>query len=144
MLANGTLLGFRPKGSNDTFIDLPDLKELPDIDDKPERVENTPLNATSKRYEMGVGDMGEMDYKFCYDGPVPGSALCLLEPFDAAGTELEFQETWTDGVRIQYTAVPHLSFTRGAGLNGIILLKVSMYISSDIETILPNANEGGN
>ncbi len=142
MLANGTLLGFRPKGSQETFTDLPDLKELPDIDDKPERVENTPICATSKRYEMGVGDMGEMAYTFCYDGPSPGSAYYLLQSADADGEALEFQETWTDGVRIQYTAVPHLSFSRQGGINGIVLLKVTMFISSDIETILPT--EGGN
>lgn len=143
MLANGTLLGFRPKGSPEIFTDLPDLKELPDIDDKPERIENTPINATSKRYEMGVGDMGEMAYTFCYNGADdPGSAICLLQDANAAGEELEFQETWTDGVLIQYTAVPHLSFTRGTGLNGIILLKVTMFITSDIETILPT--KGGN
>ena len=141
MLANGTLLGFRPKGSQEAFTDLPDLKELPDIDDNPERVENTPICAATKRYEMGVGDAGEMAYTFCYNGPTPGSAICLLREPAATHTELEFQETWTDGVLIQYTAVPHLSFTRGTGLNGIILLKVSMYITSDIETILPE-NQG--
>mgnify|MGYP001146171520 FL=1 len=60
MLANGILLGFRPKGSQEEYVDLPELKEVPDLQNKPERVENTPLNAANKRYEKGIGDPGEM------------------------------------------------------------------------------------
>lgn len=137
MLANGILLGFKPKGSEGPYTDLPDLKEVPDVQNKPERVEDTPLNATNKRYKKGVGDPGEMVYKFCYEGPTPGSAIRLLQQYAATDTELDFQETWPDGTLIQYTAVCNLSFARGGGINSLVHLQVEMFISSDIETVLP-------
>lgn len=142
MLANGILLGFRLAGSQGEYIDLPELKEVPDLQNKPERVENTPLNAANKRYEKGIGDPGEMVYKFCYHGPVKGSAIVLLQEHAATDTELDFQETWPDGTIIQYTAVPNLSFARGGGINTVVDLQVEMFVTSDIETVLPE-NQGG-
>lgn len=142
MLANGILLGFRPAGSPGEYTDLPELKEVPDLQNKPERVENTPLNAANKRYEKGIGDPGEMVYKFCYHGPVKGSAIVLLREHAATDTELDFQETWPDGTIIQYTAVPNLSFVRGGGINSVVDLQVEMFVTSDIETVLPE-NQGG-
>lgn len=137
MLANGILLGFKAKGSDGPYTNLPDLKEVPDIQKNPERVENTPISATNKRYERGVGDPGQMIYKFCYYGPTPDSAIRLLQDADAAGTELDFQELWPDGTKIEYTAVPNVSFARGGGINSVVDLQVEMFISSDIETVLP-------
>lgn len=142
MLANGILLGFRPAGTQGEYTDLPELKEVPDLQNKPERVENTPLNAANKRYEKGIGDPGEMVYKFCYHGPVKGSAIVLLQEHAATDTELDFQETWPDGTIIQYTAVPNLSFARGGGINSVVDLQVEMFVTSDIETVLPE-NQGG-
>lgn len=141
MLANGILLGFRLPGGQGEYTDLPELKEVPDLQNKPERVENTPLNAANKRYDKGIGDPGEMVYKFCYHGPVKGSTIVLLQPYAATDTELDFQETWPDGTIIQYAAVPNLSFARGGGINSIVDLQVEMFVTSDIETILPD--EGG-
>lgn len=142
MLANGILLGFRPKGSQEEYVDLPELKEVPDLQNKPERVENTPLNAANKRYEKGIEDPGEMVYKFCYHGPVAGSTIVLLQGPASTDTELDFQETWPDGTIIQYTAVPNLSFARGGGINSVVDLQVEMFVTSDIDTILPE-NQGG-
>lgn len=143
MLANGILLGFRTKEGEGEYTDLPELKEVPDLQNKPERVENTPLNAANKRYEKGIGDPGEMVYKFCYHGPVEGSTIVLLQEYAATDTELDFQETWPDGTIIQYTAVPNLSFARGGGINSVVDLQVEMFVTSDIDTILPK-NTGGN
>lgn len=142
MLANGILLGFKAPGAAGTYTDLPELKEVPDLQNKPERVENTPINAANKRYEMGVGDPGEMVYKFCYHGPKKGSAIVLLQNALLSNTELDFQETWPDGTIIQYTAQPNISFARGGGINSVVDMQVEMFVTSDIETILPD--EGGN
>lgn len=136
MLANGTILGFKKPGQ-ENYTDLEDLKTVPDIGSSPEMVENTPLRATSKRYEAGIGDLGTMEYTFVYDGNSKNSTYRVLRPYADKHQKLEFQETWTDGTKFQYTAIPSLSFTRGGGINGVVDLKVSMAICSDIEVIDP-------
>ena len=66
MLANGAKLGYKKKGGS-AFTDLPGLKEIPEIGVEPEKVDNTCLTDPHKTYEMGIGDLPEMTYKFRYD-----------------------------------------------------------------------------
>lgn len=132
MLANGIILGFKKPGQT-TYTELEGLKTVPDMGSSPELVENTPLKATSKRYEVGIGDPGTMEYTFVYDGNTKDSTYRILRPYADKHQKLEFQETWTDGTEFRYTAIPALSFTRGGGTNTVIDLKVTMAISSDIE-----------
>lgn len=143
MLANGTLLGYKEHGSDGPYENLEGLKELPDVGSSPELIENTPIAATCKRYEVGVGDPGSMEYTFIYEGNLPG---CTYRKMRAAANEhrkLDFQELWTDGTKQQFTAIPAVSFTRGA-INGVILLKVTMAICSDIVVIDPDEEMEGN
>lgn len=142
MLANGTLLGFKSHGKEEAYVDLPDLKTLPDMGSAPELVENTPVTAASKRYEVGVGDPGSMEYTFVYEGNLPGSAYRLLRDAARSHTKLDFQELWTDGTKYQYTAIPAVSFSRGgSGINGVVDLKVTMALCSDITVIDPDETD---
>ena len=59
MLANGSKLYYKQKPAND-FTELVDLKEIPEMGIEPEKVENTPLSASVKQYELGVGDAGDL------------------------------------------------------------------------------------
>lgn len=65
MLANGIKLAYgKAKG---TYTDLVGLKEVPEFGIEPEKVENTTLADKVKKYEFGIGDAGELEYKFAYD-----------------------------------------------------------------------------
>ena len=46
------------------ITELEGLKSIPDFAAEPEMVENTPLNADSKRYEIGVKDFGSLENIF--------------------------------------------------------------------------------
>lgn len=46
---------------------LEGLKEVPELGIDPEKVENTTLADTIKQYEFGIGDAGELEYKFTYE-----------------------------------------------------------------------------
>lgn len=131
MLANGTLLGVKLPGQSE-YQDLPNLKTVPDMSSTPEQVENTPLSATNKRYEPGVGDLGTMEYTFVHEANTEDSVYRILRPFADAKTPLEFRETWTDGTTFDYTAIPAVGFVRGGGTNTVVDLKVTMSIQSDI------------
>ena len=63
MLANGAKLGYKKSGAS-SFTDLPGLKEIPEMGIEPEKVENTCLTDKNKQYENGIGDSGELVYKF--------------------------------------------------------------------------------
>ena len=65
MLANGTLLGMKKPGTAE-FVDIPDLKTVPDMNNEKEKVENTRLTAANKEYEFGVGDYGDLEYTFVH------------------------------------------------------------------------------
>ncbi len=141
MLANGTKLAYRVHGNEGEYIDLPDLKTVPDIGGAPELVENTPIAATAKRYEIGIGDPGTMEYTFVYDRNSPGSVYRVLRPFSESHTKLDFQEIWSDGTKFQYTAIPAVSFARSGGINTVIDLKVTMAVCSNIDVVDPADEE---
>ena len=68
MLANCAKLGYKKKSAtSDAYIDLPGLKEIPELGYEPEKVENTGLNDPHKMYELGIGELSDMVYKFKYD-----------------------------------------------------------------------------
>ena len=71
MLANGIKLGYKEKGGSvSTYTDLPGLQEVPEIGIEPEKVENTCLADKVKQYENGIGDAGDIEFKFKYTNPV--------------------------------------------------------------------------
>lgn len=137
MLANGTLLGFRIPGTEGEYTDLPDLKTVPDMNNDKEKVENTPLSAANKQYEVGTGDYGDMEYTFKHTENKDGSAYRLLREHADADTPLDFQETWTDGTKFLFKAIPSIGFKRGGGTNTVVDLVVKLALQSDIEVVDP-------
>ena len=79
MLANGITLKYKKKtGTPNTFTLLEGLKEVPELGVDPEKVENTTLADKVKQYELGIGDAGELEYKFKYDNSKATSAYRVL------------------------------------------------------------------
>ncbi len=79
MLTNASKLGYKAKSANESYTDLPGLKELPDWGGDPEKVENTCLSDTHKQYEIGIGDLGDVKYKFKYENGAATSAYRILQ-----------------------------------------------------------------
>jgi len=136
MLANGSTLGYRQKGTSTAFADLEGLKELPDIGVDPEKVENTPLSAKVKQYENGVGDAGDMDYKFKYDNSSATSPYRVMRQAAEAGTILTFEHKLVDGTSFVYDAEVSVKVT-GGGLNNPVEFTLSMSLQSDITVTDP-------
>lgn len=135
MLANGTKLGYSkttPSGGAATYIDLPGLKEIPDIGADPEKVDNTVLTDKHKVYEKGIGDLPEMTYKFKYDNKKADSPYRVMRDADEKGTMLYFKETDPDGTTIEYGAQVSVKRT-GGGVNGVIEFELTMMIQTDID-----------
>lgn len=132
MLANGATLEYKEKGATGEYIDLPGLKEIPEIGVEPEKVENTNLKDPHKKYENGIGDLPEMVYKFQYDNTEATSPYRKMRDAQAAGKVLSFRETLSDGSITEYDAQVSVKRT-GGGVNGVIEFDLTMTVQSDLK-----------
>lgn len=137
MLANGAKLGYKKSGGS-SYTDLPGLKEIPEMGIEPEKVENTCLTDKNKQYENGIGDAGEMTYKFKYDNTAENSPYRVMRKAQESGEVLSFQETLIDGTTTEYDAQVSVKRT-GGGVNGVIEFNLTMAVQSDIVVKDPTA-----
>ena len=131
MLANGAKLGYK-KSDGSTYTDLPGLKEIPDIGVEAEKVDNTVLTDKHKKYEMGIGDLPDMVYKFKYENTTAQSSYRVLRDAQDSGEVLSFQEKDFDGSTIEFDAQVSVKRT-GGGVNGAIDFEATMMAQGDIK-----------
>lgn len=131
---NGTTLGYKTTGT--TYTILTGLKEVPDIGAEPEQIENTRLSDTTKHYEVGIGDAPDVTYVFEYDNSSATTAFRLLSGFADARTVVDFEETFGDGTKFQYKAIPSVTITGGA-YNSMRDIKVKMTLQTAVTRVDP-------
>lgn len=131
MLANGATLQVKKSGAA-AYIDLPGLKEIPEMGVDPEKVENTTLTDEVKQYENGIGDAGDMTYKFKYDNVSADSSYRILREIQKSGKAAEFKETLKDGTETTFTAEVAVKRT-GGGVNGVIEFNAAMSLQSNLD-----------
>lgn len=133
MLANGATLGYKKHGTEtNTYINLPGLKEIPEMGVEPEKVQNTTLMDSNHIYEMGIGDLPDMVYKFKYDNTSADSPYRILREAQKKGDIFDFQEKLKDGSTTEFSAQVSVKRT-GGGVNGIIEFDATMIVQSELE-----------
>lgn len=132
MLANGATLGYKKKGAVGDYTDLPGLKEIPDMGTEPEKVENTDLNAKNKQYENGIGDAGEMTYKFKFENKTETSPYRVMRKAQDENEILSFKEKLSDGSITEFDAQVSVKRT-GGGVNGVIEFELTMALQGDLK-----------
>jgi hypothetical protein len=137
VLANGIKLGYKEKGTTaTTYTDLSGLKEVPELGVEPEKVENTCLSDSVKQYEYGIGDPGDLEFKFKYDNSSATSSYRVLRKAQEDGKTLSFQETLPDGTTFTWDAQPSVKLG-GGGVNGAIEFTLKMALQSSIAVTDP-------
>ena len=137
MLANGAKLEYKEKSdATGAYKELPGLKEIPDCGVEPEKVENTGLNDKNKQYENGIGDLGDMTYKFKYENGAATSAYRILRKAQESDKVLS-KETLKDGTTTEYDAEVSVKRT-GGGVNGVVEVEAKMTICSDLKVTDPS------
>ena len=91
MLANGSKLGYKKSGASGDYTDLTGLKEVPELGNEPEKVENTGLADKIKQYEYGIGDPGELEYKFKYENKSANSPYRIMRNAEESKEILSFK-----------------------------------------------------
>lgn len=136
MLANGAKLGYKKKGASGDYTDLTGLKEIPGLGEDPEKVENSGLADKVKQYEYGIGDAGDLTYKFKYENTSETSPYRVMRKAAATKEVLSFCETLPDNTKYEYDA--QVSVKRsGGGVNGVMEFDLNMALQSEITTTDP-------
>lgn len=129
MLANGTKLGYKASTGDSSFKDLPGLKEIPEMGEDIEKVDNTGLTDSHKVYEKGIGDLSDMKYKFKYDNTKADSPYRVLSDAADKGSVLTFQETLPDKTVTEFTGQVAVKRT-GGGVNAVIEFEATIAVQS--------------
>lgn len=138
MLANGTKLGYKKKSASEiTYIDLTGLKEVPELGNEKEKVENTGLADKAKQYEFGIGDPGDLEYKFKYENTSATSPYRVMRKAEDDGEVLSFCETLPDGTKFEYDAQVSVKLSSGA-VNGVLEFTLKMALQSEINCTDPS------
>ena len=125
MLANGITLSY--KGTGSSYVEIKGLQEVPDIGVETEKVENTCLSDTVKQYEKGIGDAGDMEFKFKYTNDV----WKLLRGFEESDKPTSFKVTYPDGCSVSFNAEVSNKLG-GGGVNDPIAITVAMALQSNL------------
>lgn len=137
MLANGATLRYKKKSeSSGSFTILKGLKEIPEMGVDPEKVENTTLEDSVKQYEMGIGDAGDVTYKFKYDNTSATSPYRVLRELEETGETVSFQETLKDGTTTEFDGQVSVKRT-GGGVNGVIEFNLNIALQSALKITDP-------
>ena len=134
MLANGITLGMKKSGES-SYTNLPGLKEVPELGVDPEKVDNTTLEDTMKHSELGIGDPGDLAYKFKWENGTNSSYRKLRTVSDAKET-VSFEQTFPDGTKFNFDAQCSVK-VGGGGVNAAIEFTLTLGLQSDIEVTDP-------
>lgn len=136
MLANGAKLGYSTStGSGSiTYTNIPGLKEIPEIGVDPEKVENTCLTDSVKKYEQGIGDPGDLAFVFKWDTATAANktAYTAMKTAQGTGATVAFKEELKDGTTVIFTGQPAVKIS-GGGVNGVIEWTLSIALQSDLD-----------
>lgn len=134
MLANGIKLSYKSTGS--TFKELTGLKEVPEMGNNPEKIENTCLSDDTKQYEFGIGDYGDLAYKFKYVNDKADSPYRILRKLADDKTVVDFEQAYPDGTKFTFKA--QCSVKLGGGtVNSAMEFTLSLALQSKIDVTDP-------
>lgn len=129
MLANGITLSYgKAKG---TYTKLAGLKEVPEFGIEPEKVENTTLEDKVKKYEFGIGDAGELEYKFAYDNSSATSSYRVLRKAAEGKEKLYFEQAYPDGTKVDFEGQVSVKLG-GGGVNSVIEFTLKIALQSEL------------
>lgn len=136
MLTNKATLGVKQSGSS--YTNLPGLKEIPDLGMDPEKVDNTCLTDTIMQYELGIGDPGDMAFRFKLVNNAATDSYRILRALETAGSVNEYQLQLADGTKYTFSAQVALQ-VNGGGVNTALDFTANLALQSAITVDDPQA-----
>lgn len=123
ILTKGIKLSY---GSGDSFTELTNLMEIPEIGNgAPEKIEVTTLADNVKTYIAGLGDSGqELGFKFLYEKEQFQTLLAMAD-------SCEWKVEMPDGVSATFDGTPSVKFD-GASPNNALTYTLTVIVESEI------------
>ena len=132
MLANGITLAYgTAKG---TYTKLVGLKEEHALGIAPETVQNTTIEDKVKKYEFGIGDAGELEYKFAYKNDGATAPYRVLRTAADNKTKLFFEQTYPDNTKVHFEGQVSVKLG-GGGVNAVIEFTLKIALQSELEFV---------
>ncbi|HHK8694574.1 phage tail tube protein [Streptococcus pneumoniae] len=131
MLANGITLSYGE--TKDSYTKLVGLKEVPEFGIELEKVENTTLEDTVKKYEFGIGDIGELEYKFSYNNSSATAPYRVLRKAADDKKKLYFEQAYPDGTKVIFEGQVSVKLGGGGGgVNAVIDFTLKIALQSNL------------
>ncbi|WP_455049731.1 phage tail tube protein [Granulicatella adiacens] len=130
MLANGITLKY---GESEEAVNslITELKEVPSLGTTPEKVENTTLSDKVKKYEQGIGDAGELEYKLKYLNKDANSTYRKMRKFMEGGKVVFFEQEYPDGTKVKFSGQVSVEIS-GGGVNAVIETTLKITLRSEL------------
>lgn len=135
MLANGTKLYYKTIGAEE-WINATKLQEIPEIGDDEEKVDMTHLASKNKEYEYGIGDYGDLEYKFIYENKSETSPYRVFRQAQADKEVLLFKQEYPDGLTFEFPAMCNVKLGNGT-VNGGIIFTLKLAIQGEMAETNP-------
>lgn len=110
-----------------TFVEIPDLQEVPEMGGDPEQIDVTTLKDKVKRSIPGIKDLGDLSFTFLYDKE---NFLELNEKLDPKA-KYYWKVEFSDGLVMSFEAIPNLKLA-GGGVNAALTYSINMSLQSEI------------
>lgn len=114
--------------SGGTYIEIPDLQEIPELGGDPESIDVTTLKDKVKRSIPGVKDLGDLSFTFLYSKE---NFLELDKKLDSK-TKYYWKVEFSDGLVMSFEAIPNLKLA-GGGVNTALTYSINMSLQSEIK-----------
>ena len=86
---------------------------------------------------MGIGDPGDITYKFKYENNAATSPYRVLRGLEKTGEVVSFQETLKDGTKTEFDGQVSVKRT-GGGVNGVIEFDLNIALQSALTITDPS------
>ena len=138
ILSKGIKLGYSTSGTN-TYKDIPDLQECPQLGGAAEKVEVTVLSDANKKYINGVKDFGELAFKFLYDNSGETSNYRVIKGLENGEKIINWQVTFPDGTKFAFTGQVSTQID-SAAVNAALTFTATITLNSEITVTHPSAS----
>lgn len=135
ILSKGITLSYK---LSDSYVEIPNLQEVPEIGGPADRVDVTTLADANYKYINGIKNYGELAFTFLYDNSTETSNYRVVRGLEEAGDVVEWKLDFPDGTAFEFSGEVSTAIN-SAGVNAAITFAANITLNSDIEVTHPNA-----